>query len=535
MLYKCRGYKPNTIAVCHSALTKRVDSEQYANTALKEVLMKYYGVLLITILVLLSGCEVKQPSKPKWDIDLAVPLINQMYFVSDLVDSVNIVTDNNDVLTLTSNGNVSTETFGDIAFNPPADAGITDAGIPSAITIEETIPFADPTGHVLFAYASIAQGVIQTKFTNVHPSAVIELEFGNIFTADNEKLRILASPSADWVNHSLVGCHIGTRNSNSIVDELQIKITSTSNQPLGTPIATMGLLMNSPMAFDEIQGKLYNFTMGLQESMASIDIEYPQGLNEAITLHEASIIMELQNDLGFEAEFSGQFYASNDNGEEASIPILTDNGQNFQVVPGANTLEVHNAISSLLTIMPTHIEIRNGMFTIMSGNELGSVRSTDKIDLAYTVKAPFTFTLHAQDIVVKDEVSIAIARDNAERIEKNAKSAKLVLNILNKLPVGATATAYFSRTPDIDVADNTTYNYTKSAVIHPSNTPEGSSDQILELNLNTQEIKLFSNPKVYLKWKFSFMESGSQVTIHATSADYLRIKSMLYAKILVEY
>lgn len=497
--------------------------------------MKYYGILLIAILVLLGGCEVKKPTKPKWDVDLAVPLINETYLVSDLVDDVNIITDTNDVLTLTSTGNVATPTFGNVSFTPPPTAGIDNADIPSGVPIQQSIPFLDPTGEVLFAYASIAEGVIQTKFTNMHPSADIEIEFGNIFTATNEKLRIIATPSTDWVNHSLVGCHFGLIDSDEVIEEMQIKITSTSNQPIGTEIATMGLKMNLPMAFDEIKGKLYNFTMGLQESLASIEIEYPQGLNQAITLQDATITMILQNDLEFDAEFNGQFYAYNEDGDEVTVPILNDNGQNFHVTPGANTLEVHNSIASLLDIMPTHIEIVNGLFTIQSGEVLGSVRASDKIELDYVVKAPFTFTLHPQDIVVKEEIDIPISGENAKRIEKNALSAKLELNILNKVPVGATATAYFSDTPNIDVADNNTYKYTKVTTIYASNSPEGGSDQMVELTLTRDELMLFSNPHVYLKWKFSFMESGTPVTIYATSADYLRIKSMLYAKISVEY
>ncbi len=59
--------------------------------------MKYYALVIIAFLVLLTACEIKEPVMPKWDVDLHIPLINQQFYASDLVDNVNIVTDNNQI------------------------------------------------------------------------------------------------------------------------------------------------------------------------------------------------------------------------------------------------------------------------------------------------------------------------------------------------------------------------------------------------------------------------------------------------------
>ncbi|MDD2228833.1 MAG: hypothetical protein PHY48_05425, partial [Candidatus Cloacimonetes bacterium] len=147
----------------------------------------------------------------------------------------------------------------------------------------------------------------------------------------------------------------------------------------------------------------------------------------------------------------------------------------------------------------------------------------------------FTFTLHNNPIVIQNELDIPISSENANLINKNALGAKLELYITNLLPVGATATAYFSDTPEIDVDNPSTYDYTKEATIFASNTPEGQGEQTVPpITLSESEVKLFGNPNVYLRWKFAFHNSNVPVTIHGSTTDYIQIKGRLSAKIAVE-
>ncbi|GAB1467450.1 hypothetical protein MASR2M64_01190 [Candidatus Cloacimonadota bacterium] len=496
--------------------------------------MKYYGILLIAILILLGACDIKSPVKPKWDVELAIPLINEKYYVSDLVDSVNILADDNNVLYLTSNGAVSTPTFGVIPFTPPPNASAEDVPVYKVNNIPPlSMPFEDQAGKVQFSYAKIATGALKTKFTSLVAGSSVTLTFANLYNADNSPFVIHATHTTSLVTWDLAGCHFGVSGSSAPFAALNFSVVAESPAAANTHIGDLSLLANEPMGFEEIQGKIIDFTLGLQDNIASIDIDYPQDLNQSVTLESASIIIELNNQVGFGAAFSGQFYALNEAGEEITVPIKDDQGQDFQAIPGLNSFVVSESISDLLSIMPTHIEIRNGLFTINTGAQTGSVSAADYIDLSYIINAPFIFTLHANDIVIQKEVAIAISSVNAERVKKNALGATLKIYALNKLPVGATATAYFSSTPNIDVNDSTSYDYTKVATIQSSEVIAGEQPPV-EITLTESDIKLFGNTHVYLRWKFSFFDSGHPITIHGSTADYIQIKSMLYTKIAVD-
>ena len=498
--------------------------------------MKYYGVFFLAVMLLLGACNVEKPVVPKWDIDLAVPLINEKYYVADLVDSVDIYADENDVVFLQSAGDVSTPEFGYVSFTPPSDAKITNVTIMQIPSIPPlSMPYADPTGKVEFAYAKIHSGSFKTHFTSLVSGASLTVTFSNLYTANLEPVVLNVENSLTDVSHDLAGYQFGLHNNGTPMTELEFTVVAHSTAPVGTNIGVFSFDATSPMSFEELQGRLTDFTLELEDNLASIDLEYPQDINQSVTLQGASVVIDLVNSVGFEAEFSGQFFATNEEGQQIYVDILADDGQNFVASPGANHFEVTNSIADLIQIMPTHIEIVNGLFTIRSGAGLGYVHYNDYIDLSYVVKAPFTFQLHANDIIVKDEVEISISSENAEKIKNNAKSASLELKITNKVPIGATATAYFSASPNIDVADPESYAFLKQVTILGSNATGGELEQeIPPLTLDENEIQLFSNPKVYLRWKFSFVESGEFVTIHASTDDYIQIKSMLNAKVAVE-
>ncbi|NLK49498.1 MAG: hypothetical protein GX294_02500, partial [Candidatus Cloacimonetes bacterium] len=55
--------------------------------------MKRLVMMLILIAGLLVSCNISKPVLPEWDVTLNIPLISRSFFVSDLVDSVNIITD----------------------------------------------------------------------------------------------------------------------------------------------------------------------------------------------------------------------------------------------------------------------------------------------------------------------------------------------------------------------------------------------------------------------------------------------------------
>jgi hypothetical protein len=499
--------------------------------------MKYYGLLLIAILIILGACDIQKPTLPGWDVDLALPLINQRFYAYDLADGTNIVIDSTQVLNLQNIGENTTPEFSTIPFKPDVDV--------DSIPVPGTgytgfLPFVDSYGSVQVAYAEIASGIMKHRFTNVSSSVEeISLVLHNFYTASGEELTLTYDGNNGWITTSLEGIHMGTENSQQLISEIPFSIVVSPVLPVTAMVADFSFLSNTDWEFSSIQGALDNYALHLQDADSTIDIDYPYGINDAVTLQQATIVMEIENHVGFAAEFSGKFRASNDQGDVQVIDIVDENGNNYHTEPalsstspGMSYLEFTSNISELLQIMPTRIDILDGTFTISTGQAIGSAHSTDIVKINYRLNAPFTFILHEHPIIINEETVISITEDNRARIRDNALGAEINLKMLNTLPVGAWADAYFSNTPNIDVSNPETYSFLKHAEI--SSSEVNPSWQDVELSLSKAELDLFTQPNVYLRWRFSFMETGEPVTIHATTADYIHIKGMMNASIRME-
>jgi len=127
--------------------------------------MKRLCLCLMVIALMITACEIRTPVLPEWDVTLTVPLIHQQYFVSDLVDSVNIVTGDGDVLVLRGTGSAETPAFGEVGLTP----GINGSDLPLFTGSQQQIkvPFSDSAGLVELSYGRFNSGVIRTKFQGI--------------------------------------------------------------------------------------------------------------------------------------------------------------------------------------------------------------------------------------------------------------------------------------------------------------------------------------------------------------------------------
>jgi hypothetical protein len=513
---------------------------------------KAFFVLVLAAALFMAACNVRKPVMPEWDVELNVPLMAETFFVSDLVDSVNIVLGDGNILTLQGTGSAETPAFGDIDLNPDVES----PAIPilSGIQSDATFPFvdSDPSdGTVQLSYGQLVSGVIGSRFQNVAPETQqVTVTFTELRTPAGAPFEIAWSGNSGWTNNNLEGCTIGTINSGQILQNLHFSITATSSLPNGTQIGDLTLRANSNLAFGHFQGHLDGLTFPLEESASHINVDYPYDIDEAIQLQEASLAVTLTNRLKFHCQFNGQFYAvNNDTGEERYIDILDGNNQPYMANPATNEgpgtthLNFTNGIEQLLQIMPDEIEIRNGFFVINSSASgiLGEVRNSDTILGDYTINAPFIFELFESTIRLQDPIQIEISQENRDRILNNALGAELTLNVLNTVPVGATATVYIGNTEAIDPADPDSYAYQRPVTLHSKQFveahigdpayPEINSlgEQIITVTLSEAEVDVFAAPLVYLLWTFSFEDSDGVVTVTANTGDFIRIKSMIKA------
>lgn len=499
--------------------------------------MNYKLMILLSILLILGACQIEKPSLPIWDVDLKVPLINEHYYVSGLVDSVHLVVDGDELLYLTAEGDVETQPLPPVAVHP----NISENSLPvlSGANMVQAMPFNDSQANAELSYGEISSGEIKIQVANVHPNAgawTLQLEIPAITDSQGNPLRLNYTQPTPWQSIDLSSYFLGVLDSGVRIDHLDVHITSSSALPNGSLLAEIGFQSLTPISFHVFQGYLNHYEALAEDSVSNIEIEYPLDLSDAITLHEAYIDMAVSNQMGFSCEFEGWFKATRGN-TVVTIPIVDNNGNNYRI-PAANVgnptlLRFSNRISELIQIMPEHIEIVGAKFIIDSRSSYGTLRDTDAIFAHYTVLVPFRFTLHGKPIVIDTPTKISISKENRQRISQNVLEADLSLKMLNTLPIAATAYAYFANHDSLNVNDPATYSFVKQMSLGSSETHPDWQEEV-HLRMNQAELDLFGAPDVYLKWVFHFEASTEMVEVYARPSDFIWIKGQILAKLRVE-
>ncbi|MDD2597232.1 MAG: hypothetical protein PHO35_07705 [Candidatus Cloacimonetes bacterium] len=504
--------------------------------------MKAYLAIIFSILLLLSACTVEVPSLPVWDIDIKIPLVNDLYYVSELADSVNIIIqeheDYGEMLYLSSSGEVETPAVGDIDMHPAIDAHFP---LLSGISESQAVPFVDAQDNADLCYGEIDSGSIRYRFSDiVTQTEEISLTIAEIKDASGNPLQINYDGSEGWQEVNLAGYTFGQINDSNSLDELTLSFISSSSLPDFTPLGTMDIQMNETLSFSMFQGRMQNLELSLQSSVAQIDIEYPYNLDEAITLNGAKLQIDLFNRMGFSCEFIGFFEARVDSlTAPTRIPIKDNAGNNYIVNPadadgpGYTRLTIEEGIKDLIQLMPEHVEIVDAMVRIDTASGYGSIHNTDYLNADYNIDLPFRFMLHEQPILMKEAQEVNISADNRDKIAGNMQAVSLDMEVMNKIPIGLTARAYFGTSAQIDPQNPDSYGFYKEIQIESAETnPDWQN--IAGLALDKAELDLFTSETIFLRWEFTFEESSDWVNITAGTGDYIALKSMLLGKLRID-
>ena len=508
--------------------------------------MKKIALMLIAALLLLSACEISKPHLPTWDVELTVPLINERYFVSDLADSVNLFVGENNVLTLIGTGGTESQEFGNVSFNP--EAILDPIPLLSGIVGNVTIPFIDPTNTVELIYGLVDNGTLSYYYDLDDPANTqVSLSFPDIRTSSGNPLIISGSSYPYWQDVDLAGCTIGIEHSGQVLNALSVVITIQSNLPIGTPVGTAGLKIDQPLSFVAFEGYISDYQLDMEPGSATINIDYPFGIDEAIQLQEANICLEMNNEFGFGVKFYGELYGINHRtGIEKTIPILDENGLPFYIAPANQSgsviteLQFSNRINEVLQIMPDEVDLINAYLLIQGGSNgtPGFVNATNKLRCTYQIDAPFTFILTDHPFIMDEPSKVEMPKDVRDQIGDRVTYAAMLMKVKNQLPIGATATIYVGTDTNIDPSNPQSYQFYKQFAIRSSEyigtDVNSEGEQLINLTLEQEELKVFQNPEVYLLPSFSFEATDGPVTIYASPADYIHMKGMLTVRIHIE-
>lgn len=509
-------------------------------------LRKYLLGWSVCLILFLAGCDLSEPSIPGWDVDLSIPLMNERFLISELADSVNIIIDDEDVLTMTGGGSAETPPFGDVNFTPEIE--LDSIPIFSGMDLEIKIPLYDPTHTVFLSYGEFDQGALNYAF-NVDDlmDPVISVTIPDITTPSGDPCVLNYDGVGGWQSYDLVGCAIGTQNSSVILDSLRAEISISSSQPSGTYLGLGAFHINNQLGFKAFEGYLYNYVRALEGTISTIDIDYPLDFVQAVQLMQARVQLAVVNETGFAAEFHGEIRALNhDTGEEEVIQVVDDEGDFFAVLPATpdgpvtTEFEFTNGASELLQIMPHEVQIMNS-YLLINGGHNGTPGFVDELDILacdYQFYAPFQFILFDHVFEINEPVEVEISEDNQSAVENILHEALLALEVVNRVPVGGRANVYVSTNADIDTTDPGSYDFSREFRLYSSEYsgenvgPEGQ--QHIFLSLDSEELEIFTNPTVYMHLTFGLDPTDEAITIHASPEDYIQVKALLSGNFEIE-
>ena len=512
--------------------------------------MKRAVLFLLVILLFVVSCEIEKPVFPEWDVKLQVPLMNRSFFVSDLVDSVNIVLGDDDVLVLRGTGFAYTQQDVKVNFMPQVNV----ANIPLTSGMQQPLsaPLADAQNRVELWYGIISSGVVKARFSNVSPQLQqAKLTFNDIHKPDGSVFEIAFDGSTEWVSHSLAGCTIGNADLSAELEQLNVNVTVQSSLPNGTNVGTLDLRLNEKIHLAELHGLLHNFDIPVLENAGTIEINYPENMENAIRLLEAKLKLSIQNEVGFACEIQGTMKAERtDTGETVIVPLVDNEGNNLTIPPsdangpGEGVFIIENGIGEMMQIMPNKVSLLNMKYIVRNDlmDGIGSLRYTDRVLANYQVDVPFTMIILDSYLKLKEPIELTIDKDNRKLFENHVENADLQFLVLNKLPLGCDLQMLFSTQPVVDHTDPSTYLLKKEVTLHSfqwvENNPNHPSvnsngEQLISLSLSQEEMEVFTNPTLYLNLVFTMESTDQPITIKGSPADYVRVKSMIIADLHV--
>ncbi len=501
--------------------------------------IKGLPVLTVILGLLLSSCEIREFVMPSWDVELNIPLINERYYVSDLIDNENFIAAPNNNIFFQASGEVETDYPQGLSWKQQGDP--LSIPLPANNAVNGAFSMSNDSSGMQITYGEISQGTLRYAFTDMQDDIwMAQVMLWNIKDSEGNPLHILYNGTQNPQTINLAGYHIGKQGSNQVLTQLNYSVQVISDLPPGSQAGVLTIEIPGAIEFTAVRGIFSNLSLDIDQSSAEVEIDYPSQIDQAVNVTDAQIAVTVINPIGFSFFFEGQFYAVNENtGEERVIDARDDEENPFEVaasvdgIPSITELGFADSVNYLLNIMPTRVELRNACFVITNpDNSIGEIRADDVITGEFLASVPFRFILYNHPITPDDAVKIGISEDNREIIRKNINSASLSLEVVNRLPVGAQVTLYFGLDSEMDVQDEATWVFQKTGHIAPAH---GQAEiSLVQLELTPPEKEMFTNPEVFMLMEFAFDATNGPVTITASTADYIQVRGMVTVQAHVE-
>ena len=427
----------------------------------------FFWIIFILISGVIISC-VDNFEAPEWNIELNVPLMNDTFLVSDLEDGENIFIENGD-FKFKHNGEINSYSVGTIMnINSKGESEYDYFPILPNVSVSDSINIEDIQQNERFdvSYGKVEEWILRFNIQN--NSGVLDkviLGFGEIFRPDGTPLTIEIN-SSDFPDFAIDLSRIddqyfviGDKTGSTLITDLHFSIESVYNS-FPTQLDMVKVYFLDHIYFDEMVGVINNKEIVVSDFEKNIDIDYPQGLGDAIELKNTELTFNIWNKIGFDVLLTGKLTAINEEKNTEYTIDLNSNYNNtgflFNAAPAigdsafsSNSL-LKTDVDSLMKILPSKISFTEGKFLVRNQTSLtGFAYSKANAYGSYNVDVPFTFEINNEKISPDTIFSVEISRDNQDNIEEYAQDGRITLTVDNELPLGVNVIIKFSANKDL--------------------------------------------------------------------------------------
>ncbi len=531
--------------------------------------MKRYIIILL-IAIILAGCTIKGTKGTQWEIDLNLPLLDEKYPVSDLIDNENIFLNESDsTLYVETKGDINTKRIEELAVELDSEFSVNHL-YSTLNSFPGSIPFVSilPDYTIEVVAGKIESGYLILNLNDIVQEthdATAKIVFNEIYTQEGEHFSPAIDISqfgsfeyrfnlADYVIKSTDNIMEG----NSI-NSLSFTISVTDNQgnPGMVDYGSLNIKLSDMIYFESFLGNIDGYYIEIEEDLANVEIEYPQNIDDVVIIEDALVELNLTSNIGFSTIFEGSITSYNDKGDSIRIDILDDHGERF-TIPSADIELISNypvtqpvdyqfisdeQIDYLFSIMPTSLVIKSSRVHVENpADGYGFISTNHSIFGDYTGNIPFNFSLQDSSVpLITDKDTIAnISQDNQKIIDEYCQSAELELRIDNKLPIGARLSIFIHSVPLGNTVDSL---YEATLYFNGDDIDDdgigdgfyveaGNNSETYKISVNNFEV--FINDEIYIKFLMYADPTQEPVVITGTVDDYIKISGSLKLKVLMQ-
>jgi len=531
---------------------------------------KRYNIffLLLLVLIFLAAC-IEKPEMPDWDINMYIPLMNEEYYVKDLVDSTNFVSIEDEIF-FTNEGTFTGEIVPrEMNINAKTSEWITvESGnsVSGVLPIDEDNVYDEVTG--MYETFQIRYGEVYNWFLQIEtdfslPVNKMTLTFQDVYNEDGSQISLgyeIAGSEHTYISN-LAGVNIGIKDNPELLLELPFTITLETDKRyekeeagqvrvfFGGDNADLGHIY-----FSYFEGRMMNKTFSFTDFNQSINVQYPYNLDQTIQPQGVTLNLKLYNSLGFNVILRATLKAYNDDTGD-SLQIIFDENYPETITATAapavgdssiTIMALTETMDEFIAVIPSHIKLTDARFIAspdVATDGFAKYGTHSRGD--YTFMVPFKFKI-LQSTITPDKIfSSEISESNQQTITDYILSAILDLELRNRLPIGTGIDIYMSTSSDTTV------------IFHPDDYPQYQSlyftdviDTIhiaaadnsfpdsspvlsyIQLKIDEEDVDFFSNRNIYTALKFHLDESADSITIKPE--DYIGVKGFVTLKAHVQ-